>query len=387
MRRVKQQARLITLIGVMVAVLGTVAGIGLATTGAQGGDKTPGVTNASIYRTGRNINVTGVINGDVFCAGQTVNVDATVNGDVICAGQTVDVTGKVNGNVRLAGQTVTLGADVTKAASLAGQDITVESGATISNDLSLLGQSATVNGRVGRDVTATVNSLVVDGTIGRNLSATVVRLDLQGRAAVKGGLFYSSERRDALRKASSAQINGREAFHQTPARGNRSGWSRGAGWIWRIYWEVSLIVFALVLAALFPQLFDGWNQVARRRFWLALLTGFLAMFIVPAIIIALFVSVIGVPLALLLMLLWLVAIALSTPIAAYYIGSRILHGGVSIPLIMLLGAVILAILCLIPFVGWVITVVAYWFGTGALLLNLRGGFARPQYHAAPEPNA
>lgn len=384
-KRQSKQTKLLTLL--IVGVLGIGAVVAGVAHGAPAVSSNSATINSSVYRAGRNVNVTGVINGDVFCAGQTVTVDAQVNGDVLCAGQTVNVSGKVNGNVRVAGQTVTLGADVTRSASVVGQDVTIESGAKVGRDLSLATQTTTINGHVNRDLSAATNDLVLNSTVGRNVDATVAKLELQNSADIKGKLNYSSQSQSDLHRSSGAKVGGAVSYHHINKNNNRGGMWHRTMWAGRAYMEISLIIFALVLAALFPQLFDGWNQVARRRFWLSLLVGFLAMFIVPAVIIALFVSVIGVPLALLLILVWLTIIALSAPVAAYYIGSLIMHGGTSIPLVMLLGAVILAILCLIPWLGWLVTIVAYWFGTGALLINLRQSFARPDYRASPEPNA
>lgn len=374
---------IITKIALATAVVLAVLGIGAGIAGAAASNPiVQGTTNKSVYKVGTNVTITGTVNGDVFCAGQTITVDATVNGDVLCAGQNVTVNGTVNGNVRLAGQSITLGATVKKAASVAGQNVTVENSANVANDLSLLAQTATVDGKVGRDVSGAVQNLMLNSSVGRNVTATVSKLDLRSNALIHGDLTYTASNRNVLQRASGAQVLGSQTFHQAAQHENRHMNWAGIHWAWTIYGEVALIILSLILVAFFPQRFAKWNQIARSRFWVALLTGFIAMFVVPAIIIALFASLVGALAGLFLLVAWLLAAILSAPIAAYFVGGLILRREKRIPLVMLLGAVILALICLVPVLGFVVTVFAYWLGIGTLLISLRRGYGKPNYIAA-----
>ncbi len=336
-----------------------------------------GTSNKTIYRTGRDITITGTVNGDIFCAGQTVDVDATVNGDVICAGQTVTVNGAINGSVRLAGQTVNLGANVDRSATLAGQDITVQSNARIGTDLSLAGQTVNVDGRVGRDITGGANLLRLTSTVGRNVDAHVAKLELNSPSVIGGNLSYTANNKSDLHN-NDGSIVGTKSFHKAPVS-KHNGMRWGAWLAWHAYLSISLVVLSLVLVAIFPRAINRWNKQAESNFWIALAVGFVSMFVAPIAIIALFISVVGAPLAVLALLLWLVAMILTAPLAAYYVGSRIMTGEKRIPLIMLVGAVILAIVCQIPFLGMAVTIIAYWLGLGIVLLNVRDHFVKPNY--------
>jgi cytoskeletal protein CcmA (bactofilin family) len=376
--------RLLVSLGIGVAAAGLFAGVAHA----AGLNRTvTGITNHTIYTSGDTVTISGVVNGDIFCAAQTVTINATVNGDVICAGQVIDVNGMVNGNVRLAGQTVNLGAVVTRSASLVGQDVVITSSGRVGQDAGLLGQTATINGRVDRDVTTTSDALIINSSIGRNISATVNNLTLSGGARVAGNVAYYSPH--TLQRNSGATVVGATAYHYRAAVHHTPITISTAGFLFaEIYWLVALIVLGVVLVALMPRVFRGWNPVWGNRFWWLLLTGFVAMFAAPAIILLLTLSIVGIPLAILVLLLWLVIGLLSVPFAAYFTGSLIvprLHP----VLIVLIGGVILAILELIPILGWIIGVVAYWLGVGTVLAGLRRDYShlflsgqRPQ---TPQP--
>lgn len=360
-----------------LVVLGTLAvGVGVAV-GADSSSTAEGTSSSTIYKAGRDVNITGTVDGDVFCAGQNITVDATVNGDVICAGQVVTVNGTVHGNVRLAGQTVTLGAVVDKNASVAGNDIMLQSNSKVGGDLVGLGQTATLDGTVGRDAHVNANTLQINGQVGRNVWANVNKLELQKGGVVNGSVDYTSPRtlhRDG------GTITGSVTYHKSVAEHRDWAMWRGAALLFRLYWGVALLLLAVVLAALFPQVFHRWNKVAWSRPWMALLIGFLTMFALPALLFALFISVVGVPLALLVMLAWAAGMLLSAPVAAYYIGSAVFQRSRRSPvLVMLVGSAILLVVTLIPVLGWMVAMLAYWFGIGVLLLNLRTAYKRPDY--------
>ena len=358
---------LLTLSVLLVSLI-SFAGIAYAATSNQ---TVSGNTNQTVFKTGDTVNITGTVNGDIYCAGQTISIDATVNGDVICAGQSVDINGTINGNVRAAGEAVNLNAHVTDNATLLGQDITVSRSAHVGQDITLSGQNVTLNGGVGRDVWTTSNLMTVNSTIGRNFTAAHVgALTLSSGTSIGGNLNYTSTQKAKI--GSGAHVAGTTTYHYSPMHHPNFF---GFWLIVKLYWFIAMIVLGMVLVALFPRQFKRWNVEWGKAFWWKVLMGFVASFVVPALIILLALSVLGVPLALLLLLLWIVAAFLATPLSSYFVGSLVvprLH-----PVLMvLIGGAILGIVELIPFIGWIIGVFAYWFGIGVLLKGTWGSYKR-----------
>lgn len=367
----------------IIAVAAAVAafGIGMGAAFATGNDAVvSGTTNHTVYKFGASVTVNGTVNGDVICGGQTVNIDATVNGDVLCAGQSVTVNGKVNGNIRAAGQTVNIGAKVEHNASVAGQDVTLQSDAEVGGDMGVAAQTVTLDGKVGRDLNGAANTLNLNSDVGRDVDAHAQKLELGGSAYVTGNLTYTSPR--TLHKADGATVKGTVTYHKAaPHRGN-TGSRLMRFWVVRsLFLDPALLVFAMVLVALAPQLFGRWNKRAMTRSWpwQPLLTGFAAMFLVPVLMVALALTLVGIPLAILTGLAWALALLLSAPIAAFYVGKLILRQERRAPLIMLVGGVVLGLVCLVPILGGIVTILAVWFGTGNLLLNLKNLYKKPVY--------
>lgn len=379
---------------ILLVVL-TMAFIGLAWTAAAqaegsfrtGNDVTVSegqALDSSLFASGHTIDIAGSVDGDVFCVGQDVNITGNVTGDVICAGQTVHVSGTVGGNIRVVGQTVTVGGATARSLSAAGQNVTLDSAGTVRGDTSLAGQNVTLNGAVARDLAAGGNSVMINGTVGRDVTATVADLTLGSSAHIGGNLVYISH--NDVSRAGGAVVAGTTTRTEPAAgqgMGDRFSTLLGGSFLFALYMFVAFLVVALALVLLLPQLVHDAAEAAVRSPWKALLVGVLSSFVVPAIIGALMFTLIGIPVAILLLLAWIVIVCVAVPFTAYYLGLLLLGKNPASPIwTMLLGMAIILVLYLIPIVGFIMWLAATWFGLGIILLQ----FPRlPRPHYTPRP--
>ena len=333
----------------------------------------------SVYAAGRTIDINSDVNGDVFCAGQNVTVSGTIRGDVICAGQSVHVTGNVEGDVRLAGQNVTLGAQVAGNATIGGQTFVLESTGSIGGDLTLGGSDATLNGTVERDVLAGGTSAIINNQVGRNIKAAETNLKLGSDARVGGNLELTST--NDVEKARGAVVNGKISRTEPPKDQAKSKHAAvfGFSFGWFVYWLAALLFTSFIVALVFPRMLARVTENALPRPWKALLTGFLAGFAVPAVLVLLAITVIGIPLALTVLLGWLIVELLAGTVIAYYIGRLVLRNNPHVLIRTLLGAAVLSILLFIPIVGFLALLATVWIGTGAILLEVFRRTPRPAY--------
>lgn len=334
----------------------------------------------TVFAAGRVIDIAGTVNGDVFCGAQDMTISGTVNGDVLCAAQDVHILGTVNGSVRVVAQNVTVSGTISRTLSVASQDVTVESSGKVNGDATIGAQDTTVNGIIGRDLLATSGLITINGGIGRDVRARVDHLMLGSDADISGNVAYTSAR--GLDRERGAKVAG-TVVQATPAGHQQTSHYYGAlvrgSALFALYLFVSLLIVAMVLALLFPALFQTATDSAVREPLKTVVVGLVAGIIVPAIIVVLIITVVGLPLAILLLLAWLAVLILSGPFAAYFLGRLLLIETTANPLLyMLLGAVILLVLYFIPFVGLVTTVLTAWFGIGIILLQIPR-LPRPNY--------
>lgn len=339
----------------------------------------------TVFAAGQTVDINSEVFGDVFCAGQTVTISGIVHGDVLCAGQTVNVTGRVDGDVRLVGQTVTLGADVAGNATIGGQSFILESTGKVGGDMTLGSTTATLSGTVGRDLAVGGQTVTVGNSVGRDIKATVEHLQLTSAARVNGNINYTSAK--VLDKAPGAVIGGTVSRSNPPEQAkSKHGALFGFGIGWFVYWFLALLLVAMTLALLFPRMLAVATNRAIPRPWKALLIGFIASISMPVLFVLLLVTVVGIPLAFIVGLLWLVILLLSGPLFGYYLGRIILRGSRNPLLIMLVGSAVLLILFFIPLIGFIALLAASWVGSGILLLELFGRTPKPVYSTAVADN-
>lgn len=336
--------------------------------------------NSTLYSSGKTIDIAGTVNGDVFCAGQTVTVSGTVHGDVICAGQTVDISGTVDGDIRAAGQTVTVSGTVSRNLTVAAQTFQYNNGAEVKGDATITAADSTLAGSIGRDVVIGGSTVSLKGTVGRNVRASAEKLSASNGAVVSGNLEYTSSKGADI--ATGATVAGKVTHHvpEQHKEKRHDGSIFGFGFVWFLYVLIASLLIAMALVLLAPGVLHRTAQQATDHLGKTMLVGLVAGVVVPIVIISLMVSIVGIPLALLALLTWMLIFFISGPVAGYYLGSMVLSKSHNPVVIMALGGTLLVVLYFIPFIGFLAIILASLIGTGAILLELKRRYHRPVYH-------
>lgn len=340
------------------------------------------VVDSSLYAAGNTVDIAGEVRGDVFCAGQNITVSGKVAGDVICAGQTVRVSGTVEGDVRVAGQTVAIGGEVMGNVSAAGQTVTLEGSARVAGDVSIGSTNAVVNGRVGRDLSAGGSTVAITNKVGRNVKASTDNLTLASGADVGGELSYTS-RNDAS-VAGDAKVAGATTRYQPKQKESNNSYGRvfAFGFGFTVLVMLSLLILSLALVLLFPSAITDTVALGLANPLRTALIGLAAGIVTPIVIVALMISVVGIPLGLLLLLTWLLLLMLSGPLFSYSVGKLAWRSQRNAIAIMAVGVLIVMIAYLIPFIGALTFFAMMWMGTGMAIRQLFNRVPRPHYQLA-----
>jgi hypothetical protein len=134
-----------------------------------------------------------------------------------------------------------------------------------------------------------------------------------------------------------------------------------------VFGLITWLVAAMVLVALFPRIFDEATQNAMKKPGLTTLVGVLSAILIPVLVIILFITIIGFPLAILTLLAWFATMLLVTPFTGYMLGQIIMPKSRQPFGIMALGTGILVVTYFIPIIGFITLLIAYLFGMGMIL--------------------
>ena len=330
---------------------------------AQGQTRT-----GTYYAAGRDVTINGEVNGDLVCAGQNVTINGAIHGDVLCAAQTLTVNGAVDGSVRLAGQVVDVTGSVGRNGTIAGQ--TVDVSGHITGDLGMLAQTASVNGMVDSDVYGLIQDLTIGSTVG-GVAASVDTLQLTTNAKVTGNLNYTSPTGASINKS---QVGGSVTYNVAaqPTQHHLSGWAVVGG---VLFFIVGIWVIGFVLVALAPRTVAYVTESMFRKPGLSIGVGVATLILTPILAVLLMFTFIGIPLAILVWLLWVLGVALSYVFATIGSGLLILRwlnwNKDSLLWATAIGVPVAIIVFNVPFIGWLVALVALWWGFGSLAMSSR----------------
>ena len=326
--------------------------------------------NSMLFAAGNNIDIAGTVIGDIYCAGQTITISGTVNGDVFCAGQNIIISGKIDGSVRLAGQTVTISSLINNSATIAAQELLIDKNGTIGRDLLGGSQNVTVNGTINRDIMIGSSRLAINGQVNRDINGGVESLSVGTTGNINGNVEYTGNNDPNIDYG--GKIKG--SVTRT-APGKNTNFDRSSiielaiGWF--VYAIIAMIVFALMLVGLFPRIFKETTTKAAKTISKTALVGLVACVVTPFLIMILIISIIGIPIAILVTLVWIIIMMLSGPFTAYLLGQRLMPDSKKPIWVMLLGIIIISVLFIVPVINFITYIATSLLGSGMILMECK----------------
>jgi hypothetical protein len=203
----------------------------------------------------------------------------------------------------------------------------------------------------------------IDGPVGKDVKVRVDTLILGDNAVVTGDVFYKGT--DDARVSSTAVVLGAITRRDALA----PVWAKALTRLFAI-----LSVFGFVLSGLIGSwLFRGTSRRAvaevGARPGRAALVGLGVVLLVPVLVLPLFLTLVGIPVALVLLLLWLVALFLGPLPAVTWVGQKAVSGQGGLALGLVVGAVLWrGAMWLLPLLAALLYLAALLIGLGAAVL-------------------
>lgn len=329
-------------------------------------------SNGALFISGSQVRIEGSVKGDLFCAGQDVDIIGTVEGDVLCAGQTVRIHGPVAGDVRVAGQMVSLKNSVAKNASLLGQTLYLEPQASVSGELGFLSQTFRMEGSIGSSVFGMGETAIIAGMVGKDATLYADRVQLSSTGNIQGNLTYTSQ--GAAELASGSVVQGRTSRQKPEQQAtnaprfqiNRTELGfRGFSFI------MSSVLFGGLLLFFFKNPTEQILSYMKQEVGGSLLRGLLVLIVVPIALVILFVTIIGIPLALVGIVIFALLYFIARSFTAIVIGSLLLEQlwekqKDARVLGLGLGVLVLWSVSFIPVIGGITSLLSLLYGVGGI---------------------
>lgn len=300
-------------------------------------ERVDGVAGAIVVR--------GTVTGDVTGAAGTIHVTDTgvVEGDIEAAAGTVRIDGVVEGDVDVGGGTIELGED-----------------ARIGGTLQAGGGYISLDGSIGGDVRVGAETIVVgpDAAVGGEFRYNAATFDLHPDATIEGDVVQDSDLADSAGPAA-----GFDGF-EIPS------------WVSAVYGFLANLVLGALLLFAFPRFSTGVADRVADEPLTSGGVGLLALVATPVALVILLLTIVGIPIAVVGAIAFAFAIWIGVVYGQYAVGAWVLDrlGRDNRWLALVVGLLGFALLGTVPFLGGLVTFVAFLLGFGALAVGLRSAY-------------
>lgn len=331
----------------------------------------------ALYAT--SVQLDGSASDDLFVMAQKINFNGQANGDAWLAAGEISVSGRIARHLRTAGQTVSisgpLGGDLTAFAST----LQLTTNATVRGRLDAMAQQASLEGVFNENVRLMASSITLAGTYGGNVRMIGRDIVVMPGTRIAGDLIYTSPKELFLDQS---VVLGGKLLRQKSQQPEAAGW--------RDYLQAAglhaakagaALIAGLAFLALFPFYVARATRQLQRSMFRCGAIGALVFIGTPVAAIALAISLLGLPLALIALATYGSLLYLGKIVVALAIGAVALRatnapaGFAQIAKMLVVGLVVIYALTFIPAFGGTVGLLIAIIGLGALVLALANGRA------------
>jgi cytoskeletal protein CcmA (bactofilin family) len=366
---------IVTLLMILTAVplLAFDARSGMAVTVASGD-----VVDDDLYVAAETIIIDGTVNGDLWAAGNTITVNGIVNGSVMAAGRIVNINGDVTHAVRAVGETININGDVDGDVMAGCGKLNIASTARIGGDLLFGADIASIDGPVEGNIKGSGREVTISNWVNGNVELEVENLTILSTANIGGDLSYTSEEEANIQ--SGAQIAG-ATTHKLPEVQPevKKDWTKIFPFVLFFGVLATVLSFLMALVAgvviifLAPKKLTSITDAIGTRPGPSAGWGAMILFLTPIAALIVCLTIIGIPIGLITLALYGIALYLAQIPVGLFIGRwiigrfRVVESKAIMVGALAVGLAILKLLSLIPYFGFFVGFVVVLFGLGAVV--------------------
>ncbi|WP_028979174.1 polymer-forming cytoskeletal protein [Sporocytophaga myxococcoides] len=348
-------------------------------------------TSRDQYVSSKKLVSKAVISGDLYAAAQSISIEDTIKGDLVTAAETIDVKSVLNDDFRAAARNININSIIKGDVILFANEVYISKGSIIHGDLTVYAGSIFCEGVIKGNLIIKGGTISLGGNIDGNtrIEGGKLRINavLNGRAEIAAQNFTVGSNaffKDNVRywkeggplKVSPKVHSGRFDYDNSLAAHNqKNDTSFQSGFIFLIWHIFFAILMFIILTYIWPASFQSTGVYLAKTPIKSLGYGLIYFILFPFAIFLLFISIIGIPIAVLLFFIYLFSISCGlvvTSLAIANMGNYKLQKHWSKWMLLLTAIIILILLhviLLIPFIGFLIIALLTCAAYGGLLLK------------------
>jgi cytoskeletal protein CcmA (bactofilin family) len=324
--------------------------------------------------TGKTVIIEGHITGDTVVFANSVTVNGTIDGNLVTVAKDVDIEGIVRGSVLSAGRHVHVVGLYGSQLYAAGRVVTLDT-VDLSGDAMLAGSKIGVSGSIGRDVYATGDHVTVDAVLQRDLIVDSDDVHVGKYAWIGRNLTADVRNSNDLVVEAGASVNGLTNVDLDTIEDTRfDDFSFYAG---KILTLAAGLLFGVVAFVFAPNMFKAPREQTEQHRWLRVFgLGIAALIVIPVIAVIIAVTLVGIPVAMVAIGGYALALYLGKLFIVAELGRRLLNLSgqkrSDVAWSLLVGLLIVGVLVELPYVGGILSFALAVLGLGTVINYMLG---------------
>jgi len=331
------------------------------------------VINGDMYLAAGDITINGTVNGDIWAAARTITINGTINGSITAGAQTISVNGTIARSARIAGQALIVSGSIKTDLLAFGATLDITEKAKVGSDLIFGSSTARIAGQIDGNISGGSSDITLSNGVGGNIKLGVEKLTITSTASIKGNLEYMSQAAAHIQEG--ARITGKvtQTIPEPEGKAAKRTATVASTIIWKLLSFIMALVAGIVIIFTIRGKIISMADVIKTNPLSSLGWGALILFVTPIAAIVVCFTVIGLPVGIISLVLYGIAIYLSQIPVALCIGrlifsrSREIDSGGMMVGTLATGLAILALLRLIPVIGFLVSLGTALFGLGSLV--------------------
>lgn len=324
----------------------------------------------NLYTIGEGVFISGTAENDVIAGGGQISVSGNIKGDLLAIGGSIYISGTIEDDVRIGGGQVEVSGNIAGDLVVGAGQVSILPQAVIGGDLIVGSGRIDIQGKINGAIRAAAGEVVINNEIGKEVNVRTGKLSLGEKAVINGNLNYSAPEEAII--ASGSLVRGENNFRKTDYQDEKDRTVKGFLGAMSLMSIIMLIVAGLFFALIFKKPSHVVSHEALGNMLPNLGRGFIFLIIAPVVSILLLVSMIGVPLGILFLLLYVAML-----MVAYMFGAIIVGAGIEKWIAkkemnitwktVLWGALAFFVLGWIPFLGGLFKFVIFMISLGSVV--------------------
>ncbi len=342
------------------------------------------VVHNDLIVAGPSVRIDGTVEGDLIAFTRNLTVTGHVTGDVIAFAGEIVIDGNVDGNVRVISRSVTLQGIIGKNVSAIANSLDLISKANVGGGMIVIAGDADLDGKVQRDLLGMIGRTDLDGVIGGQAWIRGGSLTVTSTAEIRGPATFEGPQQPVVEAGAKLASPIRTEITQEVRRTRRTA-ARSV--IRAIFGYGGALVVGILLLVVFPGFF---RATLRETGSIGLPIGVGALALIAGaflVILGVLLLIIGVGAGVAGVLAYAPILYVAQVFVGTWLGNKIMGEPPDVTSAvvgrMAVGLLILRVAGLIPFLGGLVWLAVFLWGTGAVLL----GFYRMSRVESAAPSA